>query len=235
MKTRSVIAAVCVVSLLIGEQPASAQLVVIDPVNLIQNTLTALRELQQIENEIQQLENEAKNLEHLNFNSLGSLLAILATTQQLLNQTQGIAFTLAQAQATYARLYPNSYANASGNQMIADAQARWTNSHEALRTAVQMQSQASANFSQDESVLANVVGSSQAADGALQALQAGNQLLALQAKQLIQAQQIAVAQDRAVAVEQARAVEAQERSRVMRLGFMTDQTDYGPQPIQVFP
>jgi len=118
--------------------------------------------------------------------------------------------------------------------MIADAQARWTNSHEALRTAVQMQAQANENFPQDQAVLANLVASSQAADGALQAMQAGNQLLALQAKQLIQAQQIAVAQDRAVAIEQARAVEAQERSRVMRLGFMTGQTNYGPVPIRVF-
>jgi type IV secretion system protein TrbJ len=235
MKVRAVIVAVCVASLLIGTHRAAAQVVVIDPANLIQNTLTALRELQQIQNEFQQLENEAKNLEHLNFNSLGSLIAILATTQRLLNQTQGLAFTLAQAQTTFARLYPNSYANASGNQMIADAQARWMNSHEALRNAVQMQSQASENFPQDQTVIANLVGSSQAADGALQALQAGNQLLALQAKQLIQAQQIAVAQDRAVAIEQARAVEAQERSRVMRLGFMTDQTNYGPVPIQVFP
>jgi type IV secretion system protein TrbJ len=232
---RRALAAACATLLLIGSCPVSAQFVVIDPANLIQNTLTALRELQQIENEIQQLENEAKNLEHLNFNSLGSLIAILATTQQLLNQTQGIAFTLAQAQATYARLYPDSYANASGNQMIADAQARWMNSHEALRTAVQMQSQASENFPQDQTVIANLVGASQSADGALQALQAGNQLLALQAKQLIQAQQIAVAQDRAVAAEQARAVEAQERSRVMRLGFMTEQTIYGPVPVQVFP
>jgi P-type conjugative transfer protein TrbJ len=98
-----------------------------------------------------------------------------------------------------------------------------------------MQAQASDNFPQDQVVLANLVGSSQAADGALQALQAGNQLLALQAKQLIQAQQIAVAQDRAVAIEQARAVEAQERSRVMRLGFMTEQTVYGPAPVQIFP
>src|ERR1700692_4946199 len=162
---RRALAAAGATLLLIGSYPVSAQFVVIDPANLIQNTLTALRELQQIENEIQQLENEAKNLEHLNLNSLGSLIAILATTQQLLNQTQGIAFTLTQAQATYARLYPNSYANASGNQMIADAQARWMNSHEALRTAVQMQSQASANFSQDESVLTNLVGARQAAEG----------------------------------------------------------------------
>jgi P-type conjugative transfer protein TrbJ len=235
MKLKACLAVICAAMLLIGAYPATAQFVVIDPANLIQNTLTALRELQQIQNEIQQLENEAKNLEHLNFNSLGSLQAILATTQRLLNQSQGIAFTLAQAQATFTKFYPNAYNGSSSDQMIADAQARWTNSHEALRTAVQMQAQANENFPQDQAVLANLVASSQAADGALQAMQAGNQLLALQAKQLIQAQQIAVAQDRAVAIEQARAVEAQERSRVMRLGFMTGQTNYGPVPIRVFP
>ena len=39
----------------------------------------------------------------------------------------------------------------------------------------------------------------------------------------------------AASIEQARAVEAQERSRAMRLGFMTEQTIYGPVPVQVFP
>src|SRR5258707_2714023 len=97
--------------------PAQAQFVVIDPANLIQNTLSAIRSLTQIENQIQSLaneavmlENEAKNLTNLNFNSLGRLQGILGTIQRLLNQAQGLSLQLAQANAQFTRLYPNSYA-----------------------------------------------------------------------------------------------------------------------------
>lgn len=46
---------------------------------------------------------------------------------------------------------------------------------------MQMQAQASQNLSDDEGVLADLVGKSQSAVGALQAMQVMNQLLALQA------------------------------------------------------
>jgi type IV secretion system protein TrbJ len=214
---------------------ASAQFVVLDPFNLIQTTLTAIRELQQVENEVQQLENEAKNLEHLNINTLARLQALLATTQQLLNQTGGIAFQLTQAQATFRQFYPNSYEGASGDQMIADAQARWTNSHEALRTAIALQAQAAQNEPTDQGVLSDLISSSQAADGALQAMQATNQLLAFTARHLLQSEHLAISQDRAIAAETARAVESQERARVMRERFMTGVANYDPVPIQLFP
>ncbi len=41
---------------------AHAQWVVVDPTNLVQNTLTAIRTLEQINNQIQQLQNEAQML-----------------------------------------------------------------------------------------------------------------------------------------------------------------------------
>ncbi|MEG6992715.1 P-type conjugative transfer protein TrbJ, partial [Pseudomonas aeruginosa] len=60
MKTRLLAVAVAA---LIGAMPvAQAQWVVIDPTNLVQNTLTAIRTLEQINNQIQQLQNEAQML-----------------------------------------------------------------------------------------------------------------------------------------------------------------------------
>ncbi len=230
------------VSALVLTVPAHAQFVVIDPANLIQTTLTAIRSAVQIENQIRSLENEAvmlendaKNLSNLNFNSLGHLQAILATVQRLLNQSQGLSLQLAQASQQFARLYPNSYVGASIDQMMGDRAQHWTNSHEALRTTVQVQAQSQQNFADDEGVISDLVTQSQGAIGALQAAQATNQLLALHAKQLIQAQQMAIAQDRVTALEHARAVEAEARANEMRLGFMTQQTNYGPVNVTIFP
>src|SRR5215475_1566645 len=81
--------------------PARAPRVVVDPANLLQTTLTALRTLQQIQNQVQELaneaimlENEAKNLKNLNYSDLNRLLSALQATNQLINQAQGLGFNL---------------------------------------------------------------------------------------------------------------------------------------------
>jgi P-type conjugative transfer protein TrbJ len=117
----------------------------------------------------------------------------------------------------FARLYPEQYAaTVSGDQMYRDAQERWRNTLNGLQTTMQMQAQVSQNLGEDESVLADLVGKSQSAEGALQAMQAMNQLLALQAKQSIQAQRLQITQDRAASLELARQAAATERAREVR-------------------
>jgi len=224
-------ASVAIVLLMLCAGTAEGQFVVIDPANLIQNILTAARSLIQIENQIQQLANEARNLESLGFNSLGRLQATLATLSRLVGQAQGLSFQLGQATQQYARLYPNGYAGVPRTQMDADAQNRWVNSHEALRTAIEMQAQANMNLTQDQAVLADLISQSQGAAGALQAIQVTNQLLALAAKHLMQMQQMGVAEDRGVSAESARAVEAQARTYEFRQRFMTPATTYSPQDV----
>jgi len=220
---------------------SEAQFVVLDPANLVQNILTAARSLIQIENQIQMLQNEAqmlineaKNLEHINVNSLNRLLALIATTQQLLNNAQGMSFQLAQAQATFLRLYPNAYGpGVTPAQMDADALERWANARFALDTAVQIQAQASQNVAHDQGILSDLIASSQAAEGILQATQSTNQLLALQTRQSIQAQQLQMADGRAAALERARAVAAEARSRALRTQFMQG-TAYTPNPVDLY-
>lgn len=240
MKKLSLVAAVCLLAAF--TLPARAQWVVIDPANLLQTTITALRTLQQIENQVQQLaneaqmlQNEAKNLKSLNFSSLSQLQATLATTNQLLAQAQGVSFTLARAQQQFAQFYPASYGGStSQNQMASDALQRLSNSQNALQSSVSMQAQSAQNFSSDQSVLASLVGQSQAAGGSLQATQATNQILALQVRQAIQEQQLRVTEGRATALEQARAVAAEARARAVRLQFTAPAANYTPQAVQFY-
>ncbi len=240
MKHLSVLA---IVGILLGfALPARAQWVVVDPINLIQTTMTAVRSLTQIQNQIQQLtneaqmlSNEAQNLKSLNFSSLSQLQATLATTNQLIAQAQGVAFTLSRAEQQFAQFYPASYgASTSQIQMAADALQRLLNSQSALQTSISMQAQSAQNFSSDESVLASLVNQSQSAAGALQAAQATNQLLALQVRQGVQDQQLRVTQDRATALEQARTVAAEARSRAVRLQFTAQDVNYTPQNVQFY-
>ena len=177
--------------------PAQAQMfggrIVFDPSNFSQNILTAARTLEQINNQIRQLQNDALNLAKLDSSALGELRAALAATNQLIRQAQGLAFNVQQMEGEFRRLYPQAYtASISGNQMALDARQRWQNSLEALRTATQVQSQAVQNFASDERTLTDLVNRSQSAVGALQAMQATNQLLALQSRQSMQAQQLQI-------------------------------------------
>ncbi|MCH8178909.1 MAG: P-type conjugative transfer protein TrbJ [Proteobacteria bacterium] len=227
-------------------QPAHALFgvgdIVFDPTNLVQNTLTAVRTLEQINNQIRQLQNEAqmlinqaRNLASLPSSVVGQLRANLATTQRLIAQAKGMAYDVANMDQMFQRLYPEQYsATVSGNQMYRDAQERWKNTLTGLQTTMQMQAQASQNLSDDEGVLADLVGKSQSAVGALQAMQAMNQLLALQAKQSIQTQRLQLTQDRAVSLEQARQAAATERGREITRRFLGSGTPYTPHPVDFY-
>jgi type IV secretion system protein TrbJ len=227
-------------------QPAHALFgvgdIVLDPTNLVQNTLTAVRTLEQINNQIQQLQNEAqmlinqaRNLASLPFNVVNRLRSNLATTQRLIAQAKGLAYDVANIDREFARLYPEQYAaTVSGNQMYLDAQEQWKNTLNGLQTTMQMQAQVSQNLGEDESVLADLVSKSQSAEGALQAMQAMNQLLALQAKQSIQAQRLQITQDRAASLELARQAAAAERGREVTRRFLGSGTPYTPQSVNFY-
>ena len=243
MKTRvlSVSLAAALAGSLMLAQPAAA-LTFVDPVNLVQNTLTAIRTLEQINNQINQLQNEAqmlmnqaRNLANLDFNIVNRLRSTLATTERLIAEAQGLAYDVQNMDREFARLYPEQYAaTISGDRMAQDARERWKNTLDGLHTAMRMQAQVSQNLAQDESALADLVSQSQSATGALQAAQATNQLLALQAKQSIQAQQLQITQDRAASLELARQAAATERAREVRRRFLGEGTPYTPQSVNFY-
>lgn len=234
--------AIAVAAMLGTVSTAQAQWVVVDPTNLVQNALTAIRTLEQINNQINQLQNEARmltnqarNLAGLDFNVVNRLRSTLATTERLIAEAQGLAYDVQNLDREFARLYPEEYAaTISGDQMYQDAQERWRHTLDGLHTAMRVQAQASQNLRDDESALVDLVGQSQSAEGALQAMQATNQLLALQAKQSIQAQQLQITQERAAALELARQAAATERAREVRRRFLGTGTPYTPQRVDFY-
>ena len=179
--------------------------------------------------------NQARNLAGLDYNVVNRLRSTLATTERLIAEAQGLAYDVAHMDQEFARLYPHEYAaSVSGDRMAQDARERWRHTLDGLHTAMRVQAQVSQNLSEDESVLADLVAQSQSAGGALQAMQATNQLLALQAKQAIQAQQLQLTQDRAASLELARQAAATERAREVRRRFLGEGTPYTPQPVRFY-
>jgi len=86
--------------------------------------------------------------------------------------------------------------------------------------SLQVQARVVQNIRSDVLDLQSTVGQSQAAVGQLQALQAGNQIQALTAQQLMQIQELLVAQQRADALEQSRILAEKVRGRARLRRFL---------------
>jgi type IV secretion system protein TrbJ len=222
--------------------PARAQMIVYDPSNYAQNVLQAARALQQINNQItslqnqtQMLLNQAKNLASLPYSSLQTIVQSLERTQQLLNEAQRVAYDVNQIDQAFQRLYPQGYTGAtSSQQLVSDAKERWQNSLAAYQDALRVQAGAVGNLDTTRSETDILVSSSQSAVGTLQALQAGNQLAALQTRQLADLTAVVAAQSRAQSLAGARTTSNQEQAREQLSRFLGGRQSYQPQTVQMF-
>ena len=222
--------------------PAAAQWVVYDPTNYVQNVLSATRALEQINNQIQSLQNEAqmlinqaRNLASLPYSSLQQLQQSVQRTQALLGQAQRIAFDVQQIDQAFQSQYGNISLSTSDQRLVSDARSRWQNTVGGLQDALRVQAGVVGNIDTNRAEMAALVGQSQGATGALQATQAGNQLLALQAQQLADLVAVVAANGRAQALVDAERAAAAEQGREQRRRFLTPGSGYQPGNAQMFP
>lgn len=226
----------------VASAPAHAQWAVYDAANHVQNVLTAARELQQVNqqaqsllNEATMLENQARNLANLPFSVLAPLEQSLAQTEAIVGQTQGLSYNLSSIDQAFSQTYPQALASpTSAAQMTADAQTRWQNARGAYQDGLRVQTGAVQNLDATRSQIDSLVTSSQSATGALQAAQSGNQLTALQTRQLADLTAVITAMGRAQALEGARQVESEEQGRAQLANFLNYGAGYTPGSAQMF-
>jgi len=208
--------------------------IVYDPANHAQNVLTAARTLIQINNQVRQLANEAqmlinqtRNLTRLPTSVAVDLQASLRQMDSLIRNARGIAYQVSVVDSAYRRLFPTQYASAvSTSRIIQDAQEAWALAREGFKHSLEVQAEVVGQVRTDALVLDRLVAESQSAAGNLQALQAGNQLTALAAKQTMQLQTLLAASARADALERARMIAAREQGRARFVRFLGDRSAY---------
>ncbi|MET4518943.1 P-type conjugative transfer protein TrbJ [Bradyrhizobium sp. I1.7.5] len=234
-------ASIIAISLTQAPREAKAQWIVFDPNNYVQNVLTAARELQQINNQItslqnqaQMLINQAKNLASLPYSSLQQLEQSIQRTQQLLSQAQRIAYGVQQIDRAFSTTYAPASASMSNGLLVANAQTRWQNAVAGLQDAMRVQATVVGNLDTNRTQMSALVTASQGASGALQASQAGNQLLALQAQQLADLTATVAAQGRAQTLEAAQRASAQDQGREQMRRFLTQGQGYQPTTVKMF-
>ncbi|MEJ6011140.1 P-type conjugative transfer protein TrbJ [Novosphingobium aquae] len=223
--------------------PACAQFggIVYDPSNYAQNVLTAARTLEQINNQIRSLQNqatslinEARNLASLPVTVLAPLQQQIQQTQALLGQAQRMAYNVQQIQTEFARQYKSMDLTTSQRTMVEGAESRWQNSVAAFEDALKVQAGAVANIEGTRNAVHDLVTASQSATGALQAAQAGNQLLAVQAQQLADLIASVTALGRAQTLDAANSAAAKAQAREQLRRFLTPGRGYVPTSVKIF-
>lgn len=237
---RIVLSGIALATMTVAVTPASA-IIVYDPTNYAQNVLTAARTLEQINNQIRQLQNQAtslinqaKNLTTLPLTILEPLRAQIQQTQQLLREAQRMAYNVQQIQAQFGAEYKNIDLSASDQALVAGAEGRWKTSVAAFEDALKVQAGAVANIDGARGAVTSLVTASQSATGALQAAQAGNQLLALQSQQLADLTAVVAAQGRAQALDAAGSATAKAQAREQLRRFLTPGRGYVSGRVSMF-
>ena len=221
--------------------PAYAWKIVYDPSNYAQNVLTAARTLEQINHQITSLQNEAtmlinqaRNLANLPFSSLQTLQQNVQKTQQLLKQAQNIAFDVQNIDQVFQQQYGSVSMSASEQQLVTAARSRWQNTVGSLQDAMRVQAGVVGNIDTNRTQMSELVSQSQGATGALQATQAGNQLLALQSQQLSDLVALLAANGRSGALTEAERTAAAEQGREQRRRCLTPGSGYHPGSARMF-
>ncbi|MGY6770922.1 P-type conjugative transfer protein TrbJ [Komagataeibacter sp. NFXK3] len=221
-------------------QPAHAQWAVYDGAAHVQTVLIAARELQQIDNQItslanqaQMLVNQAKNLALLPLSTLSTLQSTISQTTALLGQAQNIAYSVTSVEQQYQQAYTSISSGMSDSALFSQAQTRWQNSVVGFEDALKLQARVVGNIPSDSSAMTQLVSASQTSTGALQAAQAGNQLLALQSRQLSDIQAELAANGRATALQQARDAATEAESEFQYQHF-SQHDAYVPGTVSMF-
>ena len=183
---------------------ASAQWVVSDPTNLIQNTSTALSEVDGVVNQIQQLAHELKqiemmkkNLEKLSPDELGQLQADFRQLASLYDQARHIGMQWGQIGQQFDSLYEDYDPEADGLQGYERKRKKWEEQTEDSIRAAMIAHGVIDDYGGREADIDDLVDASDDADGALAAIQAGNRISAELVKQMMELTKIIVADSRA--------------------------------------
>lgn len=237
---RALAASTIAIGIALSAAPASAWKIVYDPSNYAQNVLTAARTLEQINhqitslaNEAQMLINQAKQLTSLPTSMLSQIEGNFSEMKRLMGEAEKLAYSVQGIEQQFSSTFKDFAADKTGQQLVEGARQRWQQSLSAYEHSLKAGATAVTNIDSTRSQTSSLVGASQSAVGILQATQAGNQLLAVQAGQMADLTAMLAAQGRAEVLEKSRAAAAQEQAREQFKRFMTG-TGYSGSTVRMF-
>lgn len=187
--------------LTVSVPPRAEALIVYDPTNYAANIQTSLKQVESVINELKMLENQAKQLMQLGQipelqqlqQTFGQLMKIRSEVTSLLN-------SYGQFQEQWDGVFKDfaSVSGMSATEWAKQAEKMLSESNKALYDSVKAQTTVQ-QIESDAQALSALQNASQNAQGVLQAAQAGNQIAATTAQQLMRLQSIMAASNTAQA------------------------------------
>jgi P-type conjugative transfer protein TrbJ len=172
--------------------------IVLDPTNLVQNTISALKAIESVINEVQMVANQIKQIENMVQNTstyrgvwAREALPRLIRLGQIIDQEQAIAYAMAGMDRVFRERYP-------GYRPVTDwaaAYDQWTRTTlDTLRGSLAAVRLHADDFADEQRRIQTLTALSDSAEGRMQAVQAGNMLAAEQVQQLAKLRQLMMAQ-----------------------------------------
>ncbi len=208
---------------LLAVGPAQAQIPVIDPANLAQSVIQAAHALEQIHNQVQQIEQQARMLASNPLQLSPELTASIRQARELFNSAQGIAFDVQRIGEDIRTLYPETWEEFDLDQIVARSDDWLAEDRRALERAMRAEASAARAVEMSRGRIDSALSASASAEGQTGAVQAGNQLLGIQATQLAEIQALLAAQGRALTTERLERAAREDRAReIQRRAFPTN-------------
>ncbi len=215
-------------ALVAAPAPAGAQRIVYDPTNYAQNLLSATRALEQIRNQIRQIEQAAAMLRTNPLQLSPELTQSIDEARSLFQTAQGIAFDIDTLGEDLRTLYPETWEEFDLEQVLGRSDRR--ESRLSLERAMEAEANAARSIERTQGHIDRALQSSADSEGQTGAIQAGNQLLGIQASQLTEIHALLVAQGRALETERMERLAREQRAReIQRRAFPTE-TGSAPNP-----
>lgn len=219
---QSSMAGLALLALSLAAAPAKAQIPVIDPANLAQSLIQAAQGLEQIHNQITQIEQQTQMLARNPLQLSPELSQDIGEARDLFNRARAIAFQVNQIENQIEALYPETYEQFDLSS-ISERTDQWlAEDRSNLERAMQAEARAAQSLQSTRGRLDRALSASASAEGQTSAVQAGNQLLGINASQLAEIQALLVAQSRALSSERMERVAREQRAQeIQRRAFPT--------------
>ena len=222
-KTMRMWAGVVLAVVLATAAPASAQMTVIDPANLAQSITQVTHMVEQLRNQVRQIEQATAMLRQNPLQLSPELSQSIGETRALFESVQGVAFEAQQVGEDLRTLYPETWEDFDLAGVLGQSDSWMRESRASLRRAMEAEANATRAMEATRGRIDRALQSSSNSEGQTGAVQAGNQLLGIQASQLAEIHALLIAQGRALETERmerlARETRAQE---IQRRAFPTE-------------
>lgn len=226
------IGAITLALMLTGAPPgqAHAQRLVLDPANLAQSITQVSHMVEQLRNQVTQIEQAAAMLRQNPLQLSGELTRSIGEARALFARVEGLAFEAEALGEDLRTLYPETWADYDLADVTGRSERWLDESRASIRRAMEAEARATRSIEQAQAQIDRAMRSSSDAEGQTGAIQAGNQLLGVEASQLVEIHALLVAQGRALQTERMERLAREERAQEIRRRAFPAERRAAPDP-----